>query len=84
MGILTRTFARLGKAQDGGESFSFLSFGSGYTEIVASGMNNKLNFSRAFQSLSRATIQFNSGVPLKPNFCQRGDVCAALCLPFWG
>jgi hypothetical protein len=48
--------AELSEAPNGGESFSSRSFGSGYTEIVARGVNSKLNFSREFQSESRATI----------------------------
>jgi hypothetical protein len=60
MGNLTRSFAGLITWR---ESFSLLSFGSGYTEIVAGGKNNKLNFSREFQSESRATIHLTQGFP---------------------
>jgi len=56
IGNLTSSFAELSEAPNGGESFSSRSFGSGYTEIVARGVNSKLNFSREFQSESRATI----------------------------
>jgi hypothetical protein len=59
MGILNRSFAGLGEAPNGEESFSSLSFGSGYTEIVASGINNKLNFSR--ESGAAQQFQLHSG-----------------------
>jgi hypothetical protein len=54
-----------------GETFSSLSIGSGYTEIVASGKNNKLHFSREIQSEAAQQFQFNSGLAgttLKPYF----------------
>ena len=65
MGILNRSFAGLSEAPNGEESFSSLSFGSGYTEIVASGINNQLNFSREMQSEAARQLQLNLGLPVQ-------------------
>jgi len=68
MGNLSRASAGFSEAPNGGESFSSLSFGSGYTEIVASGINNKLNFSR--ESGAAQQFQLHSGFAGTTCFCK--------------